>query len=134
MNGHKKCKNKIIEDIVKELENANVLTLYDIKSKLKKEKPINITEYINEIFPEKTEGFKSDFEHEVRMLWLETGPGCKENGYLISIIDDELECMWDILIANQEPDIWVQEKGTCFNPMDIAQTLFYIYIDKVVFK
>lgn len=131
---YKKCKSNIINDIIFELDKLSIETLHEIKRVINKNQPQHIRDYIDTTWSEKSKGFRDDLEHEIRKFWLLTGPGCEENGYLISIIDDSLECFIDINIDGQEPDVWVMEKGTDFNPADIAQLLFFIYTDKVVFK
>ena len=132
--GYKECKSNMINNIICKLDTLSIDALHEIERVINKNQPQHIRDFIDATWSEKSEGFRDDLEHEIRKFWLLTGPGCRENGYLIDIIDDSLECYVDISINGQEPDIWVMEKGTDFNPSDIAQLLFFIYTDKVVFK
>lgn len=134
-NHYENCKKNVINEIVYNLDICDILTLYDIRRMIKECKPLFIRDYIDKHWKDYSEGFKDDLEHEIRRLWLKTGPGCREAGYLISPCDTEsIEDWLDIYIAGEPADIWVMEMGTSFNPTDIAIALFYIYIGKVTFS
>lgn len=132
----KNCnKERIVEEICKKIrETENMMVLYKVKQAIEKESPIFIRDYIDKHWSEHSEGFKDDLEHEIRKFWIETSSGCHPEGYLISPISTELpECCWDITIGNRDADVWVMEKGTSFNPTDIAIALFNIYMGKIYF-
>ncbi len=134
MNIHyENCKNAVVEDIIANLENLDILTLYDVRKMLEECKPLTLKEYIDKWWGKYSEGFRKDLEHEVRRMYLKTNPLGE------SIIEpaselDMIECMWDITINGESPDVWVMEQGTVFNYTDIAKIIFDIYIGKVVFK
>ena len=106
--------------------------LCKIQDILENELPIYIRDYIDNNWSEYSEGFRDDLEHEIRELWIKTTPGCFSH---IAPVSPELpECWVDIYIDNEVPDIWVMEQGTSFNPVDIAQALFEIYMGKITFN
>lgn len=132
-NHYENCKNTVVEDIIANLEKVDILTLYDIRRELEERKPKCLREYIDEAWDSYSKGFRDDLEHEIRMMWLKTGPGCRPSGHLITQCCDCLENWTDIRINGIDPDFWVMEQGTSFNPADIANAIFHIYIGKVVF-
>ena len=133
-NHYENCKNAVVEDIIANLESIDILELYEIRKQINDRRPKTLEEFINQNYSEYSEGFRKDLDHEVRKLWLKLGPGCKDPKASFKIRDENLECMWDISICGTDPDVWVMEEGTSFNPIDIAQILFYIYIGKVVWR
>lgn len=133
-NHYENCKNTVVEDIIANLESLDILALYNIRRQINEFRPKTLEEYIDENYNEYSEGFKKDINHEIRKLWLALGPGCRASKDAFEVQDNNLECMWDVSIYGQDPDIWVMEQGTVFNPVDIAQILFYIYIGKVVWR
>lgn len=125
-------KEKIVSEIIDEIKTTkNMKVLCKIQDILENELPIHIRDYIDNNWLEYSEGFRDDLEHEIRKFWIKTTPGCYSH---IAPVGTELpECWVDIYINNEAPDIWVMEQGTSFNPVDIAQTLFEIYMGKIYF-
>lgn len=132
-NHYENCKNTVIEDIIAHLEDVDILTLYGVRRMLEECKALTLKEYIDKWWGKYSEGFRKDLEHEVRRMYLKTKPLC---GSIIEPADESnlIECMWDITINGESPDVWVMEQGTVFNYTDIAKIIFDIYIGKVVFK
>lgn len=128
-------KERIVNEIIEEIKTTkNMSVLCKIKDILDNELPIHIKDYIENNWSEMSQGFKEDLEHEIRKFWIATGPGCKPEGYLIAPSDTTLPEHWtDIYISGDEADLWVMEKGTSFNPVDIAIALFDIYMGKIYF-
>lgn len=126
-------KERIVNEIVNEIKTTkNMKVLCKIQDILENELPIYIRDYIDNNWSEYSEGFRDDLEHEIRELWIKTTPGCFSH---IAPVSTELpECWIDIYIDNEVPDIWVMEQGTSFNPVDIAQALFEIYMGKITFN
>ena len=126
----------VIEDIEKMINDANIIELYKFRKAmiLAKEETMYINDYIDKHWNEYSDGFKKDLNHEIRKFWLKTGPGCKEEGYLIESRENEYPEHWiDIEIDGEDADIWIMEQGTSFNPVDIAQALCDIYNGKITF-
>lgn len=125
-------KKRIVNEIIGEIKTTkNMKVLCKIQDILEKELPIHIRDYIDNNWFEYSEGFRDDLEHEIRKFWIKTTPGCYSH---IAPIGTELpECWMEIYIENESPDIWVMEQGTSFNPIDIAQALFEIYMGKIYF-
>ena len=130
-NHYENCREAVLIDISKGLENADILTLYDIRRLLTEAQPLFIRDYIDKHWDNHSEGFRDDLEYELRKLWLEMTKNCRKNkfetnGYLNSVHD---------MTYNRIPlDIWIMEQGTEFNPADLAQAIYHIYIGKVVFN
>ena len=125
-------KETIVNEIVGEIKTTkNMKVLCKIQDILEEELPIHIRDYIDNNWLEYSEGFRDDLEHEIRKFWIKTTPGCYSH---IAPIGTELpECWMEIYIEDESPDIWVMEQGTSFNPIDIAQALFEIYMGKIYF-
>lgn len=131
-NYYEECKEDVINEIVYNLDICDILTLYEIREKIKNTKPLFIRDYIDEFWDNHSEGFRDDLEHELRKFWIKLsgkGYGC----YEIEAKGD-VDHFTDLYVHKQPLDIWVMEQGTEFNPTDIAHALYEIYIGKVVFK
>ena len=132
-NYYEERKESVIEDIIENLVKTDIITLYDIKNILEKEKPLFIRDYIDKFWNDHSEGFKDDLEHEIRKFWNKINPNNSGMGHYNLEASGEVEHFTDLYVKGQDLDVWVMEQGTDFNPSDIAQSLFHIYIGKVVF-
>lgn len=128
-------KNDLITEIDKLMVRANMLTLEEVKELLENKKPIYIRDYIDKHWSEYSEGFRDDLEHEIRKIWLKTGDGFHGLGYRISIPKDRTAMHWsELSINNNDLDLWIMEQGTSFNPADIAQAIYLIYMNEITFS
>lgn len=127
-------KNDLITEIDKLMVRANMLTLEEVKELLESKKPIHIRDFIDKHWSEYSEGFRDDFEHEIRKIWLNTGDSFHGLGCRISSPKNRTAMHWsELSINNNDLDLWILEQGTSFNPADIAQVIYLIYMNEITF-
>lgn len=129
---YRKCLTLEIDELMMK---ANMITLEEVKDLLKSKNPIYIRDYIDKFWSEHSEGFRDDLEHEVRKFWLNSGDNFHELSYRIEKPKNKTPMHWsELSIHNQDLDIWIMESGTSFNPADIAQIIYLIYMKEITFR
>lgn len=126
-------KSHLIDEICELCTNLDTSTLADIMNLVQKKQPIDINEYIKSEFIEYPKEVRDELEHEVRKIWLATGPGCQPCGYLLKNKED-IKDWTDIEIEGYMLDTWIGEQDTLFNPITLAIIIFEIYCGRICFS
>ena len=141
-----KMKNNLIKEIENKCKELNIDDLQTIVKEIDKKDTIYITDYVTDLMKKNgfgcTDVFTSQevikaFEHELRAICLELGyhSGSKTRPFRDIKADSEyIESMCELSVDEQDLDFYIHEKGSVFNPSDLAYAIFQIYCGKVVFK
>lgn len=130
---YNETKTHLIDEICELCQNLDTDTLANIMNIAKKEQPISLDTYLEKEFPGYSEETLRELKVEIKIIWLRTGPGCRENGYLMKT-KENVDCWHDIEIDGLMFDTWIAEQDPLFNPVTLAQIIFEIYCGRITFR
>lgn len=140
------CETKVhlIDEIKENCKELNNDQLCKILQETKNCKPKTLREFIEIFFNEKHYGtarikelYCNDtiydaFEHEVRKICLDIGSNFKKvkkwsDNYINHFSDMLVERGVDIIL-------YIRERGSIFNPNDLAYVIYLLYIEEITFR
>ena len=130
---YSETKTHLIDEICELCQNLDTDTLADIMNIAKNEQPISLNTYLKKEFPGYSEEILKELRLEIKIIWLRTGPGCRENGYLMKT-KENVDDWHDIEIEGFMLDTWITEQDPLFNPITLAQIIFEIYCGRITFR
>lgn len=128
---YNETKTHLIDEICELCKNLDTDTLAGIMEMAKEEQPICLNTYLSVEFSEYPKEIREELSHEIRKIWLRTGPGCSEPGYLMQTKEDV--AVWhDVEIEGNMLDVWIAEQDPLFNPITLAIIIFDIYCGRII--
>ena len=129
---YNETKTHLIDEIYELCQNLDTDTLEGIMDIAKRKQPISLNTYLKEEFSEYSEETLKELSLEIRITWLRTGPGCRENGYLMKT-KENVDSWHDVEIEGFMLDTWIEAQDPFFNPIILAQIIFEIYCGRITF-
>ena len=130
---YSETKTHLIDEICELCQNLDTDTLANIMDIAKRKQPISLDAYLKEEFDGYSEETLRELALEIKITWLRTGPGCRENGYLMKT-KENVDSWHDVDIEGYMLDTWIAEQDPLFNPITLAQIIFEIYCGRITFR